>query len=279
MRILHVVACALAAVAALASPARAADYEVRRDLVYSSPGGEDLLLDAYIPSGPGPFPAVLVVHGGGWRSGSRRQLSLHAGAFARAGMAAFAIDYRLAPRHKWPAQIDDCRAALRWIRDRAAAHRVDPDAIGAYGYSAGGHLVAHLATAGGDGGARAVRAVVAGGAPCDFRAQPLDSRFFAYFLGATPRERPDVYRDASPAAHVSRDDAPILFFHGSMDILVPSSGAEAMSAALRGVGVESDVYLVRGAGHIVATISPGALERATAFLRAHLARDRPRGPF
>src|SRR5262249_8362095 len=118
--------------------------DVQRDITYSKPEGIDLKLDAYIPQGDGLFPAILVVHGGAWRSCSQLHLSPQARRFAEAGMAAFAISYRLAPSYKFPAQLEDCQAAVRWIRSHAAQYHVDPNRLGAYGYSAGGHLVALL---------------------------------------------------------------------------------------------------------------------------------------
>ena len=118
-----------------------ADFEIRKNIVYSKVADRELLLDAWVPKDDTLHAAVLVVHGGAWRSGDRKQLGGYANALAKRGFACFAIDYRLAPNHKFPAQIDDCREAVKWIRSHAAEYKVDPDKLGAIGYSAGGHLV------------------------------------------------------------------------------------------------------------------------------------------
>ncbi|MBI4617124.1 MAG: alpha/beta hydrolase [Planctomycetes bacterium] len=250
---------------------------LRLDIPYCSPDGEDLLLDAYLPKGEGPFPAVVVIHGGSWRSGTRRQLALHAWWFAREGLAAFAIDYRLAPRHVWPAQIHDCKAAVRWIRAHAAEYRVDPERIGAHGYSAGGHLAALLGAAGpGDGlegvqegeeSDTRIQAVSVGAAPLDLRG----SATFQEFLGGPPGAIPDVYRAASPVVHVSGDEPPFFFFNGSRDRVVRSNSLRAMIDPLRAAGIRAEFYEVEGTGHIATVLHPGAIERAATFLRENLA--------
>ena len=127
-------------------------------------------------------------------------------------------------RTQFPAQIYDCQAAVRWLRANAAKYKIDPDRIGGYGYSAGGHLVALLGALDdddfrepglpADAPSARLQVVVAGGAPCDFRALPADSKRLAYWLGGTPAEKPDAYRDASPANYVTADDPPMFFFHG-----------------------------------------------------------------
>ena len=113
----------------------AREYRVDRtqDIVYKEIDGKKLRLNVFVPKGDGPFPAVLVVHGGAWRAGSRTQLTMYAKSLARRGYSCFAINYRLAPKHKSPAQIEDCRDAVRWIRRNAADYKVDPGRIGAIG--------------------------------------------------------------------------------------------------------------------------------------------------
>lgn len=286
-------ACGLLSATAAAQEADRPEVTVRRNLVYASPAGEDLLLDAYLPPGDGPFPAVLVVHGGAWRLGNKGQLSAYARALGENDIAAFAIDYRLAPRHHFPAQIEDCRSALRWIADNAETYHIDIARLGGVGYSAGGHLVALLGAedpqsaeaapvADGDaargGGSPAdaksdlprLCVVAAGGAPCDFRDFPERWDSLAYWLGGSRRELPDVYREASPAAHVSADDPPMFFYHGASDLLVPRQSPQAMVDALKAAGVEAEIYLAPGSGHIATTADAEALRRGFEFLAKHL---------
>ena len=130
----------------LAPIATESEFDVREKIVYSTVADRELLLDAFVPKDDGLHPAVLVVHGGAWRSGDRKQLRGYANALAKRGFVCFAIDYRLAPKDKFPAQIEDCREAVKWIRANSAVYHVDPGKLGAIGYSAGGHLVCLLGT-------------------------------------------------------------------------------------------------------------------------------------
>ena len=122
------------------------EFDVREKIVYSTVAERELLLDAFVPKDDGVHPAILVVHGGAWRSGDRKQLRGYASALARRRFVCFAIDYRLAPRDKFPAQIEDCREAVKWIRANSAVYHVDPGKLGVIGYSSGGHLVCLLGT-------------------------------------------------------------------------------------------------------------------------------------
>lgn len=253
-------------------------YEVHRNLVYSKPAGEELLLDAYVPDGSGPLPAILVVHGGAWKSGNKFQLSGYARALAQRGFAAFAINYRLAPKHKHPAQIEDCRAAVKWIRAHAKDYRVDPDRLGAVGYSAGAHLVTLLGTERDRTSETQVRAVVAGGTPIDFRVMDPDAKKLVGWLGGTRREIPKVYEAVSPYLHVSADDPPIFFFHGDADELVDIRGAEEMVKALRKVGIPADLHVIKGGNHILAAMNPEALEASWRFFEKNLKDAEPGAP-
>src|SRR5262245_893132 len=113
---------------------------VERDCVFSRPGGVPLHADIARPRDVGPHPAVVCLHGGGWVRGDRRQLTTTLEALARQGYVAMAPDYRLAPKHRFPAQFEDCQAAVRWLRAQAKSYDVDPERIGVMGLAAGGHL-------------------------------------------------------------------------------------------------------------------------------------------
>ena len=199
-----------------------------------------LKADLYIPRDNGPFiPACWssTAAPGRWALGPSCRASHKC--WPKQGFTAVAISYRLAPQSKFPAQIEDCKAAVRWMRDHAADLKIDPARIGGFGYSAGAQLVALLGTTDADDGLEGIdepekatstrlQAVVGGGTPCDFRAMPLDERFLGFWLGGTRREVPEQYRLASPAAFVSADDPPMFFFHGEKDELVPLFSPQGM---------------------------------------------------
>ncbi|MEM6329276.1 MAG: alpha/beta hydrolase [Planctomycetota bacterium] len=294
---------AAACVAAAATPAWAeeARFEHTRGLTYAEPGGVPLKADVFAPprAGEGPAtprPGVLVVHGGAWMQGRRTHMAPIAARLAENGYVAVSIDYRLAPDHKFPAQIEDCRQAVRWMRENAGRLRIDPQHIGAVGISAGGHLVSLLATdqpadeqpangqhAGepnaGEPDAREpdarpassrVQMAVGLATPCDFRQLPPNIDFLAYWLGGTRGELPDTYRAASPAAFVTPDDPPLLLIHGSKDRLVPVAGPRAMYATLQEAGVVSELLVIDGGGHNTPAFDAKAVAKMSEFFATHL---------
>lgn len=252
------------------------DFEVREKIVYSTVEDRDLLLDAYVPKEEGTYPAVLVVHGGAWRSGNRRQLRHYATTLAGMGFVCFSIDYRLAPKHKFPAQIDDCRAAVRWIRTHATEYKANPKLLGAVGYSAGGHLVSLLGATGEPPGKSngyvdtRLQAVVAGGAPTDFRWFPDNGEWAKFWMGGNLREVPEKFKAASTAAFVDATDAPMFFFNGTKDTLVPLIWTKPCHDALKAAGVKTEWHTIEGAGHLAAAADAGALEKAFHFLKVQL---------
>lgn len=252
------------------------EFDVQNDIVYSNVGDRELLLDAYLPEKDGPSPAVLVVHGGAWRMGNRKQLRGYAEALAKVGFVCFAIDYRLAPQHKFPAQIDDCRSAVKWIRSNAAKYKVDPKKLGAIGYSAGGHLVSLLGTTGeapseknGNVDTR-LQVVVAGGAPTDFRWFPDKGKWCEFLMGGTLDTVPEKFFAASSSAFADKDDPPTFFFNGTEDTLVPLPWSQSCFGALKAVGVKTEFHKIEGAGHMEAARDREALEKAYKFLKAEL---------
>lgn len=265
-----------------ASAAPAADeFEKISDVVYMQRGDLDLLADVYVPEGEGPFPAVLVVHGGAWRSGDKNQLFFVAGRLVRDGYTCVAINYRLAPEHKFPAQIDDCKAAVRWMRDHAAQYKIDPNRIGAWGYSAGAHLVALLGTtdksdglegptATADSPSTRLQAVVAGGTPCDFRTMPDADDGLAFWLGASRSDKPEIYKQASPMVYVTDDDPPFFFYHAKNDELVPLESPQAMQAALEQAGVEAELYEIEKGNHVGGALNGAAIGEGMEFLDSTL---------
>ncbi|MCA9132317.1 MAG: alpha/beta hydrolase, partial [Planctomycetales bacterium] len=224
--------------------------------------------DLYRPDDQTVYPLVLMIHGGAWSAGDKWQLQDHARELAQAGFVALSINYRLAPKHQLTAQVDDCRWALKWAAEQASTWQADPSRLSLWGYSAGGHLAALIATAPAPE-APPVRAVVAGGAPCEFSFLPPHSRALAHVLGGTRQAIPHAYEQAAPLNHVSPDDCPFYFFHGSSDLLVPPSSSQKMYAKLRELNVETQYYTVDGRGHLLTFLDPEARRQAIAFLRQH----------
>jgi acetyl esterase/lipase len=251
------------------------EFQLERNLEYARLGDISLKCDVRVPTGPGPFPAVLCVHGGAWMTGTKEHMNHVADHLAQKGYTTVSINYRLAPKHTFPAQIEDCRAALEWMRSHAGKWRLDATRIAGFGYSAGGHLVSLLATeveanATDD---KRLQCVVAGGAPCDFRLMPPNWETLAYWLGGTRKEKPEAYELASPLKFVSADDPPAFFFHGEQDLLVPRLSAEAMVFSLKNAGVSASMHLVPKAGHLRAFFDADAIGKSIEFLDSHLKAD------
>jgi acetyl esterase/lipase len=248
---------------------------VERDLVYLRRGAQDLHADVHRPPGSGAFPAVLVVHGGSWQRGDRRRMARTAERLAERGYVAVSVDYRHAPEHRFPAQLHDCQAAVRWMRSNANRLQIDPTRIGGFGYSAGAHLVALLATADADdgldettdtpGGGARLQAAVLGAAPIDLRRFPWNLTF-TRFLGASAGERPDVYALASPITFVTADDPPMFLYHGTGDWMVDVSQSQLMLDALQRAGVPSAYYESEGGHFATFLFDDEQVSRAIAFL-------------
>jgi acetyl esterase/lipase len=265
-----------------------------RDLAYVSGGHERQKLDLFLPKDArGPLPLIIWVHGGGWQNGSKANAFPLRFDFAAKGYAVASIGYRLSDAAVFPAQIQDVKAAVRWLRAHAAEYRLDPARFAAWGSSAGGHLVAMLGTAGDikafDVGANLehssrVQAVVDYYGPSDF-ARFVSTRGYethgrpgspeSKLIGGTVAEHPALAAAASPVTHVSRDDAPFLILHGADDPVVPLNQSEALHAALQQVGVASALHVLPGAKH-------GGPEFATAealgWVEKFLARHLPTKP-
>ncbi len=149
-------------------------YETLRKVVFAQRGDVELLAEIYRPSGMGPHPGVLLIHGGAWLAGNRHQLTKIARRLATLGYTVMAIDYRKAPKDKFPSQIEDCREALSWMRENAAEYKIDPKKLGVWGYSAGGQLAALLGAT-----SPFVSAVVAADAPKELRVAKEGSTHLA----------------------------------------------------------------------------------------------------
>ncbi len=241
---------------------------VRRDLPYSESGHERQKLDLYLPANAKNAPLVVWIHGGGWQNGSKdRSPALM---LLSHGYAVASINYRLSSHAQFPAQIEDCKAAIRWLRAHARQHGYDPDRIAAWGSSAGGHLVALLGVTGevkdfdrgeNPGVSSRVQAVVnfygpselltmdaQSGANSKMKHNAPDSPE-AKLLGGPIQEHKERARQASPLHYISPDDAPMLIVHGDSDPLVPVKQSEVFFAALKKAGVDASLYIVKSGGH------------------------------
>jgi acetyl esterase/lipase len=243
---------------------------VHRDLPYVAGGHERQKLDLYVPEhGEGPFPLIVWVHGGAWRGGDKSGCPPLRNGSVERGFAVASIGYRLSNAAKFPAQIEDSKAAIRWLRAHAKEYRLDPDRIGAQGSSAGGHLVALLGTTGDvrelDVGAHLehssrVQAVCDYYGPTAFLQMDAHSANPGHEAPGSPESMlvggpirdpavSAIVRLANPITHVSKDDAPFLIVHGSADPAVPHHQSELLFAALTNAGVPVRFITVEGGGH------------------------------
>jgi acetyl esterase/lipase len=250
------------------------DVQVQSLLRYGESGRT--VLDVYWrrERGVAPAPAVLVVHGGGWRFGDRRRMEGVSMALAQAGFVAFNVNYTLAAwwRPGFPAQLRELRAAVRWVRRNAVRFRVDPKRIGALGSSAGAHLAGLLAVAAHgplDAGAR-IGAAVTWSAPFDLTRLDVPALAVAVdtLLGCSPGSCARRRAAASPSAHVSRDDSPMLIVNSQRE-LVPIEQAEEMAARLASASVAHTLWSMPGSDH-ARSYAAVALEPSIAFLRRRL---------
>ena len=244
-----------ALLAALASSAMlsAADPSVSTsyDIPYTTVAGEELRLDIAQPAmGDGPFPAVLVIHGGAWREGGREENHRAIADFARRGYVAVSPQYRFCPKETFPAQLEDMKAAVRFLRANAGTLKIDPARIGAMGFSAGGHLALMLGVAVPRN--EGVSAVVDFFGPTNLAAKDFSDEakaFSACLIGATAAEKPELAARASPLTYVNAGDAPVLVFQGARDRLVPPTQAFALMEKLSAAGVSGRVEFILGAEH------------------------------
>lgn len=251
-------------------------YTVVRDLGYTpADWPKPLLADVYRPEGRGPFPSVLLIHGGAWKRGDRAQVDSLAERTAERGYLVVNITYRLLPDDVWPAQLHDVQQAVRWMRSPAGlAQGIDPERIGSMGYSAGAHLASLVAAMAddpswGDPQTR-IRAVISGGTPSDLPVFK-DGSLVPAFIGAPYSEKPQSYRDASPINHISAGDPPVFLYHAGLDGLVPIDQAERYKRALDKAGITNELFIIRGHGHISGFLADGsAFEAALDFLDRYL---------
>lgn len=240
---------------------------VLRDVPYVTDGHARQVLDLYLPKDAARPPLVILIHGGAFRGGSKSHEN--AARWLREGYAVAAVDYRLSGDAIFPAQIEDCKAAVRWLRAHAKRHGYDPERFGVYGTSAGAHLAAMVGTTGGPSAfdvgehldvSSRVQAVVDNYGPTDFlqmdayrlpegQVHDAPDSPESTLIGGAIQDHPDRARAANPITYVSPDDPPFLVIHGDRDPLVPHHQSELLVAALERAGVPVTFYTVKGGGH------------------------------
>ena len=264
------------------------DVQIARDLPYAASARASQALDLYWRPEGDPHALLVWIHGGGWMGGDKAHCEAARSVLVD-GYAVASVNYRLSDEATFPAQLHDCRAAVRWLRRNATAYNIDASRIGAWGSSAGGHLAALLGTARGalrqgdpDAGdiSDAVQAVCDWFGPTDFlrmndepgavdhdAADSPESRL----VGGPIREFADRVVAANPATYVTQDSPPFLIVHGASDDLVLPSQSAILHNALREAGVVSELIVIDGGGHgfgpkhIDAAMNP-----TRAFFRRHL---------
>jgi len=240
---------------------------IQKDILYAKADGHRLLLDLYMPAGVERPPLVVWVHGGAWRTGSKDSMPL--GALVEDGYAVASVEYRLSPVAKFPAQVHDCKAAIRFLRAHQEKYGYDARRIGIAGSSAGGHLVAligitndHAALEGTVGDhldeSSSVQAIIDYYGPSNFmtilkQSTPhgLSVRVPALelLLGGQPEDNQELAELASPVFHVDADDPPLLMLHGDQDPQVPINQSHELHALYKESNLDVHFEVVHGAAH------------------------------
>ena len=276
---------------ALSQAKKKIEIESFKDLEYVRHGDVSVKLDLYVPEDEGPFPLVVWIHGGGWVSGDKNDCPILNLGYCQNGYAAASIGYRLSPVAPFPAQIEDCKAAIRWLRANAKKYKIDPDRIGVIGGSAGGHLVCMLGVTGKnrvfDVGenldqSSAVQAVCNLFGPTDLPngLDGLDPNtdltkalidMYTKLLGGPMEDKMELAKSASPITYVDENAPPFLHAHGTVDLLVPVEQAEKLHDKLRQMGVSSRLFLIPRAGHgDRGFFTPQLFEEILIFFDKHL---------
>lgn len=247
------------------------EFEVVRDVVFGTGGGRDLTMHVVLPKAKRdvPMPAYVWIHGGGWQGGTKEGGVGQVAPLVRNGFVGATIEYRLTGEAPFPAQIEDCKCAIRYLRAKSEEYNIDVDRIAVGGSSAGGHLAALVGTSGGvkelegNGGwpdqSSRVQAVVDLYGPTDFKQFVTAKGYEGHNRPGSPESKllgggevlanPDGIRRVNPITYVDQDDPPFLILHGTDDRTVPPNQSEAMHQVLQAAAVESKLHVIQGAGH------------------------------
>lgn len=216
---------------------------------YKTVGDELLSADIHRPLDEKIYPGVILVHGGSWGGRSREDMSGIAEFLASHGFVVMNISYRFAPKHRYPAQIEDAHDAIEWFKKHADKFKLDPTRLGAWGYSAGGHIITQWAfLESKKQQAPALGAIVSGGAPYDLSWYPF-SPIITHLLDGFRDQRLQEYKEASPINHISPHAPAMLLIHAEQDRLVEAVQSSNLQNKLRDVGVDARLSLVSYWGH------------------------------
>ncbi|WP_276372127.1 alpha/beta hydrolase [Chryseolinea sp. H1M3-3] len=236
-----------------------------KDIIYAETGSRKLLLDLYMPSNPNPY-LIVWIHGGAWHSGSKESPPV---IFLSSGYAIASVDYRLSIEAKFPAQIHDIKAAVRYLRANATKHGYHADKIIIAGSSAGGHLATLVGVTNNDPAlegtlglytqtSSSIQAIVDYYGPSNFTSIMKQSTphgvgvrgpAIALLLGHTVDNATDMAKKASPVMQVEASDPPLLIFHGDQDIQVPINQSHELVGVYKANGLKVQLEVVHGAGH------------------------------
>lgn len=218
------------------------------DVVYGTGGGQELALDLYYPEGlRAPVPAIIFIHGGGWRSGKRQDYKLYTTQFAQMGYVVATVSYRLRADGYFPNCVEDVKCAVRWMRANAERLKIDDERMAVIGGSAGGHLAMMVGfasdvpefegTGGNEGVSSAVAAVIDIYGPTDFTTGPnRNHSLLTNFMQGTYEELPEKFRKGSPLFYVDANDPPTLIIHGTVDSLVPVRQSDLLAEKFQELG-------------------------------------------
>jgi acetyl esterase/lipase len=260
---------------------------IYRDVLFASPDGHDLYMDLYVPHTPNDdayvpqtphhdAPVVIWIFGGSWKFGSKAY-HVNVRDLTRSGIAVASIQYRLSGIAKYPAQLDDCRTAVQWLRENGKRYGIDPQRIGVSGESAGGHLAALVGTI--EGKTR-IRAVLALYPATDLVALShhnpglYHSNSIEKLLGGPVEQKQKLAREANPITHVSASSPPFLIMHGARDKIVPPEQSQELERALTRAHVEVRRIVVPGKGHWF-RLNAEQLDEVAKFFQIHFGMRQP----
>lgn len=245
-------------------------YQTQKDIFYAGTTEIRQQGDLYLPMINSPSPIVILVHGGGWSSRERKDMDKVAESLASNGLAVFNINYRLAPKYQHPSPIDDLESAILYVKKNAVNLNIDPNRIGLWGYSSGGHTVSYYALTRAKNKDLKVSAVVSGGAPYDFSWYP-HSPYIKGYMGNYRDKMPLEYKNASCSELVTAEAPPFFLYHAKEDRLVEYAQSRAFEAKLKASGVSVKVHTINFWGHAAAFVfSNRAIEKGVKFLKKNL---------